>query len=166
MSPCTKVWDYPTVAPYDFAEVTYVVQEDSIPVLVEFTDIDLTNCPFLIQVLDVDKTLETGTDTEIDSGLVTIVQPTLHEDPTDARIVSVTSYGGMIVDTRDNNYLGTYTLSLRVFSQRFPGDVENQTIAITLNINECVNVAEDSSVEDLGYLSYTLGDELIELVTV
>lgn len=101
----------------------------------------------------------------IDSEVLTIVQPVLTVDTLDNRMVSVAEYGSMVIRTGNTAKIGTHSLKLRIWSRRFPGENNYRSKDITLNIFPCMNAESDIEI-DLGYVSYTQGDELIELATV
>ena len=94
MSPCTQVWRYPETG----IEATYVIYDDPELLQVDFTNIDLTNCPFELALENLNGVAE----------IVTLTKPVLLNDPLDARFVSVVEPGNILVESSDLKHVGTH----------------------------------------------------------
>lgn len=130
LSTCSSEWRYPLRTPFDFQDVTYVVYDEPVPVQVFFDSIDISNCRFELALTDiVDESLA-------NLDFVTLVQPILEQEDqisardtssadVDERLISVTKYGSMIVESNDLAHVGTYSLQLRINAKRYAEDTES-----------------------------------------
>ena len=77
--------------------MTYTVGNSG-PLTITFTDFDITNCPFEI---DVTFIADPSSPRPLDDNIFTIVQSTTVVGGSDANLVTVQEYASMIIETDD-----------------------------------------------------------------
>ena len=103
-SNCIKRWRFPQ---YSF-DTIYVKGSDEQAIL--FDEVDITNCPFTLTVLNI-------TDSDIkplDTRIAILKEPVLETDDTDVTLVSVSDYARLIVQTDEEWAIGDHQLRIAV----------------------------------------------------
>ena len=156
-SSCTKRWRYPLGTP-NFNS-TYILAME--PLKIEFTKIDVTNCPFRLEIHDVN---DVDYPTAVNDTVYKLLQPELVQNPTDSMQVSILRYGSLLVQTNEIRFEGEHNLRLSIISQRYEGDTEAEFVYFTVNVVKCLSVYADLETEY--YLEYVIGDPTVALTVV
>ena len=86
---CSKRWRYPP-APFSFDSI-YVIGTDEL--VIEFYEVDITNCPFILQVMNITS----GDVKPLNPKIATLVEPVLITDTLDPNLIVVSDYASLII---------------------------------------------------------------------
>ena len=112
----------------------------------EFTGLDLTNCPFDISVYDM---TDTASPVALDPAIFLITQPTLvQSDPDNNNDYTVTEYGSITIQTDDNASRGVHPMRVIVNPRRYTNETvvvdESMYVDFKVTILACESVPENS----------------------
>ena len=153
ISSCTKQWNYHSSDPAPYLETTYEINTG--PLTIEFTDVDVSDCYFILKLQDKSKDLAIANN--YDTDLLTLNQPTFaNSNPSDSRLKSVTSFGSVVVETANEWKLGNYNMLLKVCSERYRNENDCQDLDFKIEVVPCINVYGYSETE-IASIQYTQG---------
>ena len=89
-SSCTKRWRYPLGTPG--FNSTYILAME--PLKIDFTGIDVTDCPFRLEIHDLS---DVDNPIAVNDTVFKLLQPELVQNPTDSMQVSILRYGLLLV---------------------------------------------------------------------
>ena len=127
--------------------------------VIEFNEIDVTNCYFNLKVLNV-------TDSEqkpIDASIGTLVQPQLVEEISGEPIFRVQDFGKLFIQTDDILAQGKHDLRLIINTLE---SGESRSLDFKLLIVPCISVPSGVETKTYSQIRYSIGEPRLELPPV